>query len=51
MIKKTVKAKVEPKLKKDVEYLFKNLGLTTTEAINLFFHQVQLRKGLPFNIV
>ena len=31
--------------------VFKELGLSTTEAINLFFRQVKLRKGLPFNIV
>ena len=47
----TVRARIEPDLKTDVESLFKELGLSTTEAINLFFRQVKLRKGLPFNIV
>ena len=46
----TVRARIEPDLKNDVECLFKKLGLTTTEAINLFYRQVKLRKGLPFNI-
>jgi DNA-damage-inducible protein J len=27
------------------------MGLTTTEAINLFYRQVKLRNGLPFNVV
>ena len=47
----TVRARIEPDLKTDVESLFKELGLSTTEAINLFYRQVKLRKGLPFNVV
>ncbi len=47
----TVRARIEPNLKIDVENLFKKLGLSTTEAINLFYQQVKLRKGLPFNVV
>jgi len=47
----TIRARIEPELKKDVENLFKKLGLSTTEAISLFYRQVKLRKGLPFNVV
>ena len=47
----TVRARIEPKLKKEVEHLFHDLGLSTTEAINIFYRQVKLRKGLPFPIV
>ena len=47
----TVRARIEPKLKAEVETLFKQLGLTTTEAINIFYNQVQLRQGLPFKVV
>jgi DNA-damage-inducible protein J len=47
----TVRARVEPGLKHDVEMLFKKMGLSTTEAINLFYRQVKLRNGLPFNVV
>jgi len=47
----TVRARIEPWLKKDVEKLFKKMGLSTTEAINLFYRQVKLRNGLPFNVV
>ena len=45
-----IRARVEPNLKQDVETIFKELGLTTTEAINLFYHQVKLWKGLPFEV-
>ncbi len=47
----TVRARIEPNLKTEVESLFKKLGLSTTEAINLFYRQVKLRKGLPFSVV
>lgn len=47
----TVRARIEPKLKAEVERLFEQLGISTTEAINLFYRQVKLRKGLPFSVV
>ena len=46
----TVRARVEPELKHDVEHLFHELGLSTTEAINIFYRQVKLRRGLPFPV-
>jgi len=45
-----IHARTEAELKKDVEAIFKQLGLSTTEAINLFYHQVKLRRGLPFKV-
>jgi DNA-damage-inducible protein J len=47
----TVRARIEPKLKKEVEDLFHKLGLSTTEAINIFYYQVKLTQGLPFPVV
>ena len=47
----TVRARIEPDLKNRAEQVFRDLGLTTTQAITLFFRQVELRKGLPFDIV
>jgi DNA-damage-inducible protein J len=47
----TVRARIEPELKADVEKVFKELGISTTEAINLFYRQVKLRNGFPFNVV
>ena len=46
----TVRARMEPELKKNVEDIFAHLGLSTTEAINLFYKQVELHKGLPFEV-
>ncbi|PIP07068.1 MAG: type II toxin-antitoxin system antitoxin, RelB/DinJ family [Syntrophobacteraceae bacterium CG23_combo_of_CG06-09_8_20_14_all_50_8] len=45
-----INARTEQELKKDVEGILKTLGLSTTEAINIFFRQVKLRRGLPFPV-
>jgi DNA-damage-inducible protein J len=44
----TIRARVEPKLKRDAEAVLKKLGLTSSEAITLFFTQITLTRGLPF---
>jgi len=41
---------MEPHLKKQAENLFHKLGLSTTQAITIFYRQVDLRKGLPFDV-
>ena len=45
-----IRARTETSLKKEVERIFKELGITPTEAINLFYNQVRLRKGIPFEL-
>jgi len=46
----TVRARIEPEIKREAERLFEDLGLSTTQAITLFYRQVILRKGLPFDV-
>ena len=46
----TVRARVEPGLKEEVETMLRRLGLSATEAINLFYSQIRLRRGLPFQV-
>ncbi len=45
-----IHARTEIELKKEVETIFATLGLSTTAALNLFFHQVKIRRGLPFSV-
>ena len=45
-----VKARVEPDVKQEAEAVFRELGLNTTQAITLFFKQVGLCKGMPFDV-
>jgi len=46
-----VRARVEPGLKNQAESIFHRLGLNATQAITIFYKQVGLRDGLPFNVV
>src|SRR5690606_41247193 len=41
---------LEPKLKEETELIFEELGISTTEAIRVFFKQVNLQRGLPFEL-
>ncbi len=45
-----VRARIEPELKQEAEAILRELGLTPTEAITLFYKQVALRRGLPFSV-
>ena len=45
-----IRARVEPDLKRKAEELFSELGLSTTEAITLFYKQVTVHRGLPFDV-
>lgn len=46
-----VRARIEPELKREAEKVFDQLGLSVTQAITIFYRQVGLRKGLPFDVV
>ena len=45
-----ISARIDPELKRSAEEIFKELGLTTTQAITLFYKQVELQSGLPFSV-
>lgn len=42
--------RVEPKVKEEVEKILDNLGMTSAEAINIYFKQIILTSGIPFEI-
>jgi len=44
----TITAMIDPILKSEVEGIFKELGLSLNEAINMFFVQVKHCRTLPF---
>jgi DNA-damage-inducible protein J len=45
-----IRARVEPELKKEAEEVLAEVGLSPTEAIRLFYRQISLRHGLPFEV-
>jgi DNA-damage-inducible protein J len=42
--------RIEPALKANAEEILSQLGMTPSEAINIFLKQVVLHKGLPFAV-
>ena len=45
-----ISARIEDGLKKKAETILKKLGISPSEAITIFYKQVELRKGLPFEV-
>ena len=45
-----INARIESELKLDVEEILKKLGLTATQAINMFYRQIKLHNGIPFDV-
>ena len=46
----TIQARVDLDLKREAEEVFAELGLSATEAITLFYRQVLLHQGMPFDM-
>ena len=46
----SVHARIQPTLKLRAEAVLDKLGISTSEAIAMFFSQVALQKGLPFDV-
>jgi len=45
-----INARIESELKVDVESILKSLGLSATQAINMFYQQIKMHNGIPFEI-
>lgn len=46
----TVRARIEPRLKHDVAPILAELGLSFSEAIEIYLRQIKLNNGIPFDI-
>ncbi len=46
----TINARIEPGLKTRAEEILHKVGLSTAEAIRIFYSQICLQNGLPFDI-
>ena len=45
-----IRARMEPELKYSVEAILEKIGLNPTEAIRLYYKQIELCNGLPFKV-
>ena len=43
-------ARIEPELKEEAESILTALGIPASNAINMFYKQVVLHRGLPFDV-
>ena len=46
----TVYARIDPKLKSDVEEILSKLGLTPSSVVQMLYSQIHLTKSIPFSI-
>lgn len=46
----TIHTRIEPEIKNQAEQILSRLGITPTEAIRIFYHQICLGNGLPFSV-
>lgn len=45
-----IRARIEPELKEHVEKILEQLSITQSDAIKMFYKQIELYNGLPFEI-
>lgn len=43
-------ARIEPDVKEQAESILSTLGITASNAINMFYKQIILQRGLPFDV-
>ena len=46
----TIRTRIEPGLKSEVEDILAQLGLTASETVHLLYRQIKLQRGLPFDV-
>lgn len=45
-----INARVKPDLKEDAEAILAQLGITATQAITMFYEQIRINNGIPFEL-
>lgn len=46
----TLHIRVSPEVKEEAEILLNQMGMSTTEAVNIFLSQIIIYGGIPFSI-
>lgn len=42
--------RIEPDVKEQAEHILSALGISSSSAINMFYKQIILRRGIPFDV-
>ena len=46
----TISARIDERLKAEAEHILTKVGVSTSDAITMYYRQIVLRKGLPFDV-
>jgi len=46
----TARARIEPEVKERAEHILQDLGLSVSSAFEIFYRQIILKNGLPFEV-
>ena len=46
-----LRTRIDPRRKARVERILDRLGMTPTQAVNMFFAQIERRKAIPFAVI
>jgi len=46
----TIQARIDPEIKTRAQRIFNTLNISMSEAISMYFTQVALHKGIPFDV-
>lgn len=46
----TISVRTDPDIKKKADKIFKKLGISASDAINMFYNQVIIANGIPFDL-
>lgn len=49
-VKETTSIKLDKQTKESAKIIFKELGITMGDAVNMFLSQVNLHHGMPFDV-
>lgn len=44
----TITVRLDPKVKRDAQKVLDKLGITTSQAVTMYFNQISEEQGLPF---
>ncbi len=47
----TLHVRIDDKTKQQVKKILDDLGLDMSTAVNMYFHQIALKQGIPFEII
>ena len=45
-----IQVRINPETKMAAEAIFAKLGIKPSEAVRMFYHQVELSQGIPFDV-